>query len=744
MLQRKIIVWSLALFVCVLFATTPFSYTQTAATEEALSEARGLLGNLPKYEGEAFWNKVSEIETLGNDIKPAVEAGLKNANPFIRLACAKIIYELSGKPESVSTLLSLLKEEKSGEIQKFAAEILGTLIKDDAGYGDKNTVAEAIQQLLDNVLDPENRLNLSRALYYTKGKGHMRGVNEIKDLVKAGEAKNAKGELKYPGLRAQAALTLAELNQFESVRDIIKELAKKPGQNGKLAQAFMDYYQLYRDYERKSTAQNKYDYSVLDEMINIIKQYYVDPKRFYHDPKDSKKFDVDKLILEAAKGIANSLDKFSGYQDEEEKKEAEEDLNKKYGGIGAYVSMRDDFLTIERPIYSGPAYKANLRSLDKIIEVEGMSTKGKSIEELIKKLKGEPGTKVTIKVYRKGWTKEKEYQLTRAIIQINTARSVVLPGDIGLLSILTFGQSTANEVMENLNKLKRANVKAIIIDLRFNSGGLLDAVCRIVDMFIEKNKVILTTKDKDGNLLEEPYKTMDDNKIDLPVFVLVNDGSASASEILAGVLQDYGKAKLIGQKTFGKGSVQRLWPLKSTQGKTVFRITIAKYYLPSDRCIHKENGSDGGLTPDIEIAQPERDPWKDFAFNKVMESDVLIKYVENNYEKNKDLFTRLAEDDRLDYSLYPGFNELYDSLNQKLNIHLSKNDVREIAWDYIRKQVADDRGEEFIVNLQDDVQLQRAIIEALNTLKIAPETIESYKKLAHKFDKAETPKETPK
>ncbi|MBI4833826.1 MAG: S41 family peptidase [Planctomycetes bacterium] len=731
MLQKKITIWSLALLVCFLFTMVPFSYTQT----ENASQVKDLLENLPKYEGEAFWGKVSEIESLGTDIKPAVESGLQNTNPFIRLACAKIIYELDGKPESVVTLLSLLKEEKSKEIKRVASEILGTSIKDDTGYGDKNNVAESIQQLLDIVLEPEVRLNLSRALYYTKGKGHIRGISEIKDLVKAGEAKNAKGELKYPGLRAEAALTLAELGSFEEVRDIIKELAKEPGQNGRLAQAFLDYYQLYKDYNRKSAVQNKYDYSILDEMLNIIKQYYVDPKRF----------DVDKLITEAAKGIAGSLDKFSGYQDEEEKKLAEEDLNKRYGGIGAYVSMRDDFLTIERPIYSGPAYKANLRSLDKITEVEGVSTRGKSIEELIKNLKGEPGTKVNIKVYRKGWPKEKEYQLTRAIIQIDTARSVILPGDIGFLSILTFGQNTAKEVWENLEKLKKANVKAIIIDLRFNSGGLLSAVCEIVDMFIEKGKVILTTKDKDGNLLGEPYVTLDDNKIDLPVFVLVNDGSASASEILAGVLQDYGKGKLVGGKTFGKGSVQNLWPLKSTNGKTVFRITIAKYYLPSGRCIHKEINGEGGLSPDIEIAQPERDPWKDFAFNKVMESDIVTKYVENNYGKNKELFTRLAEDDSLDYNLYPDFNELYNSLNEKLNIHLSKDDVRGIVWDYVRKQVSDDRGEEFIVNLEEDVQLQRSIIEALNALKIAPETIKNYKNLAHKFDKSEMPpKETPK
>jgi hypothetical protein len=257
-------------------------------------------------------------------------------------------------------------------------------------------------------------------------------------------------------------------------------------------------------------------------------------------------------------------------------------------------------------------------------------------------------------------------------------------------------------------------------------------------MFLEKGKLILTAKDKNGRVLNDPAPcyTKFNDKIGLPIFVLVDNFSASASEVLSGVLQDYKKAKLIGEKTFGKGSMQRTWPLNSTNGKSAFHMTMAKYYLPSDRCIHEI-----GLEPDIKISYAPRDPWKDFAFNKVIDSGLLDKYGEKYYAENKELFSRLAEDDGLDPSQYPGFNDFFKDLKDKLETHLSENEVREILRGYIRKIVEDERGKEFIVDLQTDVQIQRAIIEALNELKINPVTIPAYKPFANKFDK---PPENPK
>ena len=699
-------------------------YTQGQSTQLA-EKAGKLIQKLPEYSGNDFWIKVNEIEKLGASIKPTAEAGTKDAQPLVRLACSKIIYKLGDKETGVKTLLNLIEENDSQKIQEMASEVLSGLIWKDSGYGNKDEFAKKLQGILDENTAPYLRLNLSRSLY--SANRSIRAIAELKNLIQLGETKNTNGELRYPGLKDETALTLAELDHFEEITDILKDLSKEPGEKGKRAQVLLDYKQ-YMDFGNRNTAasKQKYDYKILDEIIDLIKNNYVDPA----------KFNITDLITAAAKGITTSLDRFSMYHTEEEKKASEEDLNKKYGGIGAYVSMRDSFLTIERPIYSGPAYKAGLRSLDKITEVENITTHGKNIDELIKQLKGVPGTPVKIKVYRKGWTKEKEMTLLRAAIEIKTGRYAILPGDIGVLSIISFGRTTAAEVREGIRELNKKNVKSIIIDLRKNSGGLLGSVLQIVDMFLEKGKEVLTTKDKDGNILER-FGTEDDNKIDLPVYVLVDNGSASASEILAGVLQDYKKAKLIGEQTFGKGSVQTIFELGSTGRKAALRLTIAKYYLPSGRCIHKEEGKEGGLEPDIKISETERDPWKDFAFNKVLESNELDNYGDSYFSKNKELFRELAEDDGLTPSRYPGFSEFYKTLREKLEIHLSENDVREILREYARKRVADEKGEEFIVDTQNDIQLQRAIVEAAKDTNINMGNIPSYKAFAHKFDKKE-------
>jgi carboxyl-terminal processing protease len=726
-MKKFTLVFALILIVGFIAPITSPVYTQSKqpASQELTQKAEKLIQKLPEYSGNDFWTKVNEIEKLGLSIKPAVEAGIKNIQPIIRLACSKIIYKIGDKETGVKTLIELIDEDDSQKIQEMASESLSGLIWNDSGYGNKEEISKKLQKILDETTTPYVRLNLSHALYSTSHS--IRAVAELKNLIQLGETKNTNGELRYPGLKSESALTLAEIGHFEEVTEILKDLSKEPGEKGKRAQVLLDYKQ-YMDFGSKSnpSTKQKYDYKILDEILDLIKNNYVDPA----------KFNVTDLITAAAKGITTSLDRFSMYHTEEEKKASEEDLNKKYGGIGAYVSMRDNLLTIERPIYSGPAYKAGLRSLDKITEVGNINTHGKNIDELIKQLKGVPGTPVKIKVYRKGWTKEKEMTLLRAAIEIKTGRYAILPGDIGVLSIISFGRTTAAEVRDGIRELNKKNVKTIIIDLRRNSGGLLQSVLQIVDMFLEKGKEILTTKDKDGHILER-FNTEDDNKIDLPVYILVDNGSASASEILAGVLQDYKKAKLIGEQTFGKGSVQTIFELASTTRKAALRLTIAKYYLPSGRCIHKEDGKEGGLEPDIKISESERDPWKDFAFNKVLESNELDNYGNLYFSQNKELFRELAEDDGLNASRYPGFRDFFKTLREKLEIHLTENDVREILREYIRKRVADEKGEEFIVDTQNDIQLQRAIVEAAKDAGINLKNIHSYKAFANKFDKKE-------
>lgn len=723
---------TLVLLVLLLFAQ-PIFYPVTnlvsdeANRQEIAAKAKQALSQLPKIfqdtgAGEDFWTKVRAIELLGKDIQPVIEQGLRSPEIPIRLASAKISFSLGAKQEAILTLLAILKDESQDNAlgQRAAGALLVSLVKDATGYGDQDAIAESVEDLLDEVLDPPLRLSLARALYYINSS--LRGVKELQDLL----------TLKDPELRYAAALSLAEMGFFEKATDLLEELALEPTGRGQLARTFLEYKRLQDAYERKTTPKIKYqyDYQILEEILDLIKEYYADPARF---KTDTAEFDPKDLLTAAAKGIANSLDRFSGYQDKKEKKLAQESIHKKYGGIGAYVNMRDKVLTIERPIYGGPAYKAKLRSFDKITGVEGEPTKGKDINELVSKLKGEPGTPVRIKVYRRGWAKEREFILIRAFIEIKTARGKMLPGDIGFLSLTSFGMDTAKEMKAVLDDFQKNNMQLLIIDLRRNSGGLLRSVVQILDLLLEKGKLIVTTRDKDGTILEK-YHTRSNRKIDCPIYVLIDNGSASASEILAGVLQDHKKAILIGERTFGKGSVQSILPLKSTGQKTALRLTIAKYYLPSGRCIHKEGDQAGGVEPDIKIPAVMRDFWKDFAFNKVYDSGELDKYFQQHDEDNRDLFRQLAEDDGRDYTRYPGFPSFYEGLRKQLKIHLDEEDVRGILRGYIRRKVQDEIGKEFIIDLQNDKYLQRAIIEALKQLNIDPETIPQYKLFAHKFE----------
>jgi carboxyl-terminal processing protease len=498
-----------------------------------------------------------------------------------------------------------------------------------------------------------------------------------------------------------------------------------PTPSGRLAKAFLKYKELQDAYLRShSNYKSAIDYSLLDEVIGMIQERYVDPADV----------DIKKLISAAAAGVGGSLDRFTMYEDEQQTKRSMENMTSKYGGIGAYVSMRNDYLTIERPMYGQPAYNAGIRALDRITEVEGESTRGKTLEYLITKLKGDPGTIVKVKVYRRGWVKERDYTIKRAIVNVATAHYEILPGNIGYLSITSFSSNTADETKQCLDEMKKKSVKSIIVDVRGNPGGLLTSVTGIVDFFIESDKVIVTTRDR--TRVVEEFKTKNDDKIDLPLFVLINEGSASASEIFSGVMQDYHKATLIGETTYGKGSVQRVFPIETTDEKTGLRLTIAKYFLPSGRSIHRGKDGKGGVDPDIKISEPEQDLGKASEFNKLLDSGVMDKYLDEHYAQNKDLFYALVDDDAESYERYPDFEQFY----QQCKARLEKDEVRQALRSHIRRKVADERQHEFLVDVQTDLILQRGIIEACHSpgVNIVPETISAYKSFAHKFDNDKT------
>jgi len=655
-----------------------------------------LISGLSKLDigSDNFWKTVAEIEAVGKDGLAKIAIGLENSDIKVRVGCARAMYLSGYREEAVKTLLSILSLPDS-QVEKpifsAAAEVLGNLISNDGGGEDidRGELAKKVQSVLDGTLEASRRLWLAK-LWYELDKNSL-AVKEVKEI----------SNLKDPDIRLSAALVLASMNEFE-------QLALDPTPTGRLAKVFLQYKESQDAYNRKATKSSRkseIDYSLLDEVLGLIKERYVDPSQY----------DVKKLLTAAAKGIAGSLDRFSEYEDEESKKRAQESISMKYGGIGAYVNMRDNYLTIERPMYGQPAYKAGIRSLDRITEIEGESTRSKNLDELVNKLKGDPGTPVKIKIYRRGWTKEQERIIIREVVNVATARYCILPGNMGYLSITSFATDTAKEAAKCIQEMKFQSVKAIIIDVRGNPGGLLRTVNEIVDLFIEKDKVIVTTRDRNGVIGE--YKTQYDDKIDVPIYVLINEGSASASEIFSGVMQDYHKAVIIGSTSYGKGSVQQ---------------PIAKYYLPSGRSVEKNKEGKAGVEPDIPVTTPELDLGKASEFNKLLDSGELDKYVSEYYSNNKLLLQTLADDDGENYANYPDFEQFYGRCKSRLE----KDEVRQALRDYIRRKVADERSSEFLVDVQIDVVLQRAIIEACRSaqVNINPDTIPAYRKFSHKFD----------
>ena len=324
------------------------------------------------------------------------------------------------------------------------------------------------------------------------------------------------------------------------------------------------------------------------EAWNVVHNQYVDQP-------------VDDLALMqgAIRGMMLALgDKQTFYMEPEVYKNETSSLQGSYEGIGAYVDTTGDYLTIISPIEGSPAEKAGLRPGDKVIAIDGEDMTGVNAEDARLKVLGPKGTDVTLTISRDGKNEPIEFVITRGEITIPSAEGKMLDNGIAYIDINTFGEKTTQQLREALDTLLKENPRGIIIDLRNNPGGYLTTAVEVSSEFIDEG-VILYEKYGDGN--RDEYKALGNGRAtDIPLVVLINEGSASASEILAGALQDYGRAKLVGVQSYGKGSVQNWVPLSNDQGAA--RVTIAKWLTPKERAIDHV-----GLAPDVYVTMTEED-----------------------------------------------------------------------------------------------------------------------------------------
>lgn len=330
---------------------------------------------------------------------------------------------------------------------------------------------------------------------------------------------------------------------------------------------------------------------VLIDTLNDVQDNYVD------EP------DTHKLIYGAASGMVRTLDPFSQFMEPEGAREIKTETEGEFGGLGIHIGVKDDWLTVITPIPGTPAYRLGILPNDRIAEIDGETTKDLTLEDAFKKLRGSPGTKVRLTILRapeegaEGPWNSREFTLTREVIKIETVRHWKQEDAIGYLRITEFSARTAGDVLEGAKSLKKEGAASLILDLRNNPGGLLSAAVEVASDFIGDNKLIVYTQGRKAENRQEFRSGAQAPFADLPLVVLVNEGSASGAEIVAGALQDHHRAVLMGTRTYGKASVQSVIPLADG---SALRLTVARYYTPSGRSIQRdEKKKTGGIVPDL-------------------------------------------------------------------------------------------------------------------------------------------------
>ena len=313
-----------------------------------------------------------------------------------------------------------------------------------------------------------------------------------------------------------------------------------------------------------------------------------------------KKTNFDELINSALDGMLQNLDPHSQFLDVAMYEDMKEDTAGRFGGLGVVISVKDSILTIVAPMEDTPGIRAGLLSGDKIIEIDEESTKGMSLPEAVKLLRGDPGTQVSIKVLRPKTASVIDVDIVREVIKISSIKDAhILEDGIGYLRMTQFNAPTAEALQNALDELLDQGMNSLILDLRNNPGGLLSSAIEVGQKFLKRGDMIVKTKGR-NDYYEQVYEARGrKHYLDFPIAILVNGGSASASEIVAGALQDHKRAILVGERTFGKGSVQSVLPLEDG---SAMRLTTAKYYTPSERVIHEN-----GIEPDISVPMASDD-----------------------------------------------------------------------------------------------------------------------------------------
>ena len=356
------------------------------------------------------------------------------------------------------------------------------------------------------------------------------------------------------------------------------------------------------------------------EQLKAFSEVYMKIKKDYVE-----KVDDEKLFDDAIKGMLEGLDPHSTYLNEKDFEDLQIGTRGEFGGLGIEVTMEDGYVKVVSPIDDTPAYRAGVKAGDLIIMLDDKPVKGLTLSECVDIMRGKVGTSLELTIAREGENKPLKIKIIRDTIKVKSVKHDILDSNYGYLRITSFQSKTGSSLKNVLLKIKKKNnLKGIVLDLRNNPGGVLGAAVEVSDTFLDQKKMIVTTSGRMSDAINEFKSSSNDFAKDIPIVVLINGGSASASEIVAGALQDHRRAIIMGTQSFGKGSVQTILPLTR---KTALKITTARYFTPNGRSIQAK-----GITPDIIVNEMKFEKKDEVEFLK--ESD-LTGHLDKNSKKEK-------------------------------------------------------------------------------------------------------------
>jgi carboxyl-terminal processing protease len=661
---------------------------------KAKADAQQLLDKMKEAKEPEVWALERALAAMGPEAAEQVKQRLPELSGPGRLACAKMLCAVANDPVGSEELLKIVESQEPADLRIKAAELIAAYgfpeAAGDEGKGSAVKKANRLFSALEKAEAPLLSIALAKAVWVGGADEHQKttAYETLREHLGSGDT----------AVRAAAAFALAELGGLQpmedAVKSVLKPLENEPTPEGRRATALLALNRLTEYLVRDEGFDRRMSDPLLREIFELIRRYHV----------DERMTNPGYLVECAAKGMASHLDRFSSYMTRAEWKQFKEGMSGTYAGIGALVRESDGKAIVERVFHFGPAYKAGIRSFDEIIKLDGKEVAGAKTREIADALRGDPETPVKITVKRKRQEQPLEFEVKREEIHVPAVEYAGLPGEIGYLRLTGFGDDSAKEVEQALKQLEeKQGVRGLILDLRGNPGGLITAAQQVANLFLPGDKLIVYSEGRNQEVApRRDLRTVPEVQArNCPLVVLVDGDSASASEIVAGALQDHKRAALVGERTYGKGSVQQLMPLESTEKTSALRLTIAKYFLPSGRCIHEV-----GVEPDIRAAPKARPAFEDPKVRALPESHLHDYYLDRK-EKHKELLEKLAESDGGKPDAYPDFEPWYASLGTQA----PKDAVRDILRQTLRRLIADERGKDFVYDVVEDTQLQAGIRE---------------------------------